>query len=154
MSIADRLALLDQLIPAMDGVATSDHVRRLFPEIAQREHARVIKRPPEKAPILWKDGRLEGEDPPTFIKRVYAEWVGHGLTKADIRHLDPRLYEHLYTWLKKNPMPADLELPTLKELNDELALQLQSDPGADGSDFRKREMRRLSRLTERPIPPR
>ena len=55
----------------------------------------------------------------TFIKRVYADWLGHGLTRAHLRDLDLPLYNALATWTRRHG-PGDLDLPTKKELNDRL----------------------------------
>ncbi len=64
------------------------------------------------------------ETPPDFIMRVYAPWLGNGLTQADILHRDKQLYFAFHKWLRSNPMPADLDLPTRKQVNDRKLLQL------------------------------
>ena len=75
---------------------------------------------PAEAPEIYT-GIRSGEAPPDFIRRVYAPWVGNGLTKADLRKLDPGLYRALYNWVGRgNALPDDLPLPTRQEANDKL----------------------------------
>lgn len=61
---------------------------------------------------------MTGETPPSFIKRIYGEWLGQGLTRADLRGLDGQLYGALSHYLRTAEMPKDVDLPTLKEQND------------------------------------
>lgn len=74
---------------------------------------------PTKAPEAYQ-GLRGPETPPEFVQRVYGEWLGHGLTKAHIRKLDPKLAVAINNWLSRpgNEWPADVDLPTLKEQND------------------------------------
>jgi len=103
---------------------------------------------PDIAPALWKDARLDGEAPPDFIKRVYEPWLGHGLGRNHVRKLDHSLSVALDNWLRKNAMPADLDLPTLKEQNDRALLALRgSDP--DPESFAYREISRLQSAAHR-----
>jgi hypothetical protein len=82
---------------------------------------------PTQAPRRWSV-RESDLSPAEFIRRHYAPWLGKGLTRAHIRHLDISLYEALKRWLKENEMPEDVDLPTKKEMIDrELA---------GGSDFK------------------
>jgi hypothetical protein len=75
---------------------------------------------PTEAPEIYA-GVRSGETPADFIKRVYAPWVGNGLTKTGLRQLDPGLYRALYNWLGRgNVLPDDLPLPTRQEVNDKL----------------------------------
>jgi|ERR1019366_6152480 hypothetical protein len=73
---------------------------------------------PVTAPSLWMDRADRKETPPDFIKRVYAPWLGNGLTRVDILHRDKQLYFAFHRWLTSNPMPADLDLPTREQVND------------------------------------
>lgn len=113
-SVTDRLALLDRKVASGEKPA-SEYVRELFPGIAAAEQRESIPPFPEKAPLVWKRDRLPDEDPPSFIRRAYGPWIGNGLGKHDIRHLDFRLYEAVYTWRRVNEWPEDLPLPTIKE---------------------------------------
>lgn len=48
---------------------------------------------PTVAPKLWKDReRGRKTNPVKFMKDVYGEWIGHGITRAYIKHLDKQLY--------------------------------------------------------------
>jgi hypothetical protein len=78
---------------------------------------------PEEAPAFWEKARRPKElaadiSPPEFIRLYYAPWIGKGLTTADIRRFDRQLYMALHNWLRTNEMPADVDLPTLKQQND------------------------------------
>ena len=84
---------------------------------------------PLVAPALWLERENRKETAPDFIKRVYAPWLGHGLTQAHIHQLDKQLYTALHNWLRFNDMPADLDLPTRKQLNDRL-LQIRGTPSS------------------------
>ncbi|MBV8979138.1 MAG: hypothetical protein JOZ13_17340 [Alphaproteobacteria bacterium] len=66
---------------------------------------------PTKAPALWKNDKEKGDTPPNFIRRHYSPWIP-GLSRGELRKLDPDLYQALYNWLKRNEMPDDLDLPT------------------------------------------
>lgn len=73
---------------------------------------------PVQAPEIY--GGLRGpETPPEFVKRVYAPWLGQGLDRAHIKHLDPKLYTAIDNWTRKpgNEWPADVDLPTRGEQN-------------------------------------
>lgn len=70
---------------------------------------------PEKAPALWAEAKEPGDTPPTFIQRHYAPWLGKGLSRADVRHLDPQLYMALANWRRKNDLPEGFALPTKSE---------------------------------------
>ena len=80
------------------------------------------------APSLWMDRSDRKETPPDFIKRVYAQRLGNGLTQAHILHLDKKLYFAFHKWLRSNPMPADLDLPTRKQVNDRKLQELGVTP--------------------------
>jgi len=71
----------------------------------------------------WLERQDRKQTPPDFIKDVYTEWLGQGLTQAHIRQVDRSLYYALHKWLKSNDMPNDLDLPTRKQMNDRLLQQ-------------------------------
>lgn len=86
---------------------------------------------PTRAPVLWVN-RRPSEDAPTFIERVYGEWLGKGLTIAIINDLDPPLStaisghkgRNLYA-TQGNPnytngWPNNVYLPTKSEWTDRL----------------------------------
>lgn len=137
-----RLALLVytslcQKIPALERLSQ-----------AQAQSASALKLPSE-APALWKSDKQPSETPPDFIRRVYAPWLGHGLTRADIKHLDEPLYRSLYKWLSnsQNEMPDDLDLPTLSQQNDRTLARLEA--GEAVGEFTMREMGRVRSAMQR-----
>lgn len=142
-SVSERLTILDKYV----GKPIADYVRELFPELAEIERAEKegqssqvsraveqkapVQEPqpsplPEKAPALWAEAKEPGDTPPAFIQRHYAPWLGQGLTRADVRHLDPQLYMALSNWLRKNELPEGFDLPTTKEKNDRWVQRVQS----------------------------
>lgn len=80
-------------------------------------HSLLIKHQPilpQEAPEKWS--KQTTEKAPDFIRRVYAPWIGNGLTQPLIRRLDPALYKALYSWLRSNDLPDDLPLPKQSEV--------------------------------------
>lgn len=76
---------------------------------------------PSVAPVLWKYRENRGISPIDFIKTVYKDCYGKGLTQQHIRRLDKGLYDALHQRLHFRPEErADLDLPTRKEMNDKL----------------------------------
>lgn len=73
---------------------------------------------PDIAPEAYIDRRDKDETPVSFIRRVYGAWLradGFGLTRADIRKLDQKLYMALSNWLRHDALPPDCPLPTKTE---------------------------------------
>jgi hypothetical protein len=59
---------------------------------------------PAAAPEMWVErDRKRRETPPAFIRRVYAPWLGHGLTRSHLLALDAKLSHELTIWLRKYP---------------------------------------------------
>ena len=58
----------------------------------------------------WNQRENKRELPLDFIKRVYAKWVGKGLTRSSLRKIDPKLYTALANWARnpKNTIPDDI----------------------------------------------
>lgn len=71
---------------------------------------------PAKAPRRWKD-RTSGREvtPAAFLRETYQGWLDKGLTRGDIKHLDPELYEAYAKWIKRHP-EGDLGLPTTERV--------------------------------------
>jgi hypothetical protein len=80
---------------------------------------------PETPPALWKESKEPGDTPPEFIRRHYGPWLNvdaTGLTRPDIKRLDPSLYMALANWLRKNELPDDCPVPIKSQrLDSELA---------------------------------
>jgi hypothetical protein len=105
---------------------------RILPELGLS--VAEMEKVPDQAPEPWlgagKTIDAEGnvETPASFIRRVYEPWLGKGLTRAHIRQRDPDLSIALDNWLRKNAMPADLDLPTAAEWNTRRLEELRADP--------------------------
>lgn len=111
------MARVDEYASRHPGEPISDYLRKQIPELAVIEEAE-LRAVPTTAPALWAKEKQSGDTPPDFIKRHYPNCLGHGLTRADIRRLDPQLYIALDNWHRHNDFPDDFDLPTLKESND------------------------------------
>lgn len=107
----------------------------------------VAKELPTEAPEIYQ-GLRGPESPPEFVKRVYAPWLGQGLDRAHIKHLDPTLYQSINNWSRKNEWPADVDLPTRSEQTQRTIEQLkqQAPEGRIGKvlgNFTAREAQRI-----------
>ncbi|MEM7671315.1 MAG: hypothetical protein AAF317_19695 [Pseudomonadota bacterium] len=99
-----------------------------------------------KIPHRGREGDALGQIPPVqqlqakhgraadcgeFIRKVYGPWVMHGLLQSDLKHLDPKLYNHMHKQLslmsesEREATHKRLQIP--KERSDE-ALKLIADP--------------------------
>jgi hypothetical protein len=119
ITIARRLALLDERISVSEGKSASDVVRELFPELARLEIAEAIPPIPTEPPELWINARSSGENIRDYVLRVYGQWIGHGLKRADLRSLDKVLYLDLYQ-PKNARILAELGIPKLKDYHDQM----------------------------------
>jgi hypothetical protein len=119
-SLAEKLASIDAFAAQNPGAPVSGQILETFPELLKIQAPERVTLPSEP-PAHWPEDRIavKGvlETPPDFMRRNYAQWLGKGLTRADIRRLDKPLSTALDNWLRRNPMPDDLDLPTLKEQN-------------------------------------
>ncbi|MDO9223612.1 MAG: hypothetical protein Q7U20_07860 [Caulobacter sp.] len=136
-AITARLSILDQFVLDNPGVSISSLVVELFPELTAGVDGRHV---PTKAPALWLSDRDPDDKPPDFIRRHYAPWLGKGLRRADLRQLDPSLYDALRQHLLKHEMPADIDLPTIQEFNDRWVAKVAEgdEPLPDGALARSR----------------
>lgn len=93
---------------------------------------------PEQGPELWSDRSrsADRETPPEFVRRVYAPWIGRGLTRAHIRQLDLPLYRALSAWMSRHPEDELAGLPSLSESIDQKVARLSA-------EFTPDELRRL-----------
>jgi hypothetical protein len=99
--------------------------------VAQEHRPERIALPMEP-PALWKRDKLRRDTAPEFIKRHYGQYLradGTGLSRPDIKRLDPQLYTSMTYWLHRNgnKLPDDCPLPTKFEM---VTLEL-SRPGPD-----------------------
>ena len=82
-----------------------DHGRGQGPGSAANATATAL---PSEAPELWS-GKTSKEDPAAFTIRVYGEWLRHGLTRAHLRKLDPKLYQAMATHVRRHGIPDELK---------------------------------------------
>jgi hypothetical protein len=130
-------------------LSMTDGAQRTFMSVLS---ARVLHAPPppfiaDKVP-LWMDRADRKETPPDFIKRVYAQRLGNGLIQADILHLDKQLYFAFHKWLRSNPMPADLDLPTRQQVTARL-LESAGNVRAPNRTIRAAELDPQTRIQQR-----
>lgn len=113
---------------------------------------------PDKAPALWKTDKESGDTPPDFIMRHYGLWLkadATGLTRPDIKRLDPSLYMALANWLRKNELPDDCPVPIKSErVNADLRRFLEGGIGAivtgpSDPEHVLREARRIASASQR-----
>lgn len=67
-----------------------------------------LKPLPTVAPVVWT--RKAGMSSADFVRKVYGDWIGNGLTRAHLRQLDRRLYQTFSTWIFRmgDRLPEDL----------------------------------------------
>jgi hypothetical protein len=100
---------------------------------------------PSEAPATWKADKLAGDTPPEFIKRVYAKWLGNGLTIADLRKLDPSLVRALAHHEKQGRLiPDGFDLPPGKrgpkiETGDSISPEVNDFQGVLRTYWRERQ---------------
>lgn len=125
------------------------------PKIEQGVHREGVLPLPDAAPEIYQ-GLRGPETPPAFVQRVYGPWLGHGLDRAHIRHLDPKLSAAIDNWMSRpgNEWPAEVDLPTRSEQNRRVVERLRAQaPDGDinkviGS-FTMREAERLRSAAKR-----
>ncbi len=97
-----------------DLTAALEHVRNLqrrglpisLPEQVRDEN-RYVHRPDKTESIV------------SFLRRVWGPEIEAGLlTRPYLRKHDPSTNEAIGNWLRQKPLPPDIKLPILKELND------------------------------------
>ncbi len=84
---------------------------------------------PEQAPEFWAKRDLNRrENAPQFIRRVYAHWLGKGLARKDLAHLDEDLYRALSVWLARHPDDDIIKiLPSQSERIDDVIERLTAE---------------------------
>ena len=82
--------------------------------------AEALRNPelPEAAKIKYKDRVNKEQDPVSFTREHYGDFLGKGLTRAHIQKIDSSLYRGLVNWSQNHEFPSDFELPTLAERSD------------------------------------
>ena len=93
---------------------------------------------PASPPEIFRHRADKQENAPSFISRVYGQWLTGEFTRADLRRLDPTATEGLKNWERAHGK-ADLDLPTIAEANDRKLVSL-----GELSEDAAVELRRLS----------
>ena len=101
---------------------------------------------PRKAPALYAERVDRTETPVAFIKRVYAGWLGKGLTTADIHHLDPQLSNCLRVWFSTYGKPDDFDLPGKADRAAELIAALELNGAAKQGNIIVRRIQDANRV--------
>lgn len=101
-----RKNLQEALEKLKSPIEEKDIVKTIFDRIVERKH--TIE-PPTEAPEKYADRVNRDENAAQFIIRVYSKWLGKGLTKADLKHLDEQLYRGYFKWKRANKLPLALE---------------------------------------------
>jgi hypothetical protein len=121
--IATLLSELADLMRQEDlGKESIHHLRQLqmrirFAQEQSPKTRRAQAAPPAEAPARWLQRNDRDESPIDFIRREYAAWLG-SISRANLRSLDMSLYDALKHWLRNNQLPADIDLPTKREMID------------------------------------
>lgn len=91
---------------------------------------------PTEPPERWADRDLNRrENAVQFLRRVYAPWIGKGLTRRDIRGLDRDLYRAMAVWLHRHPEESLEDFPDERARIDKIYERLSSELSID--DLRK-----------------
>jgi hypothetical protein len=147
----DQIAISMSAIPEIDILARDylNQLREMLSSIIQTSSNAAQFASRSQTPAKWLERKNKKETPIDFIRREYAPWLRDGtLSRPFIRKIDKSLYAALSNWLLNNRnLPADLDLPTKKQLNDRRlkevgTLSLDLPPEA-------RERRRLYQLARR-----
>lgn len=126
------LKFLAQEAPPEVTIATAEHAREEQPELAER----FAKQSTPNVP-LWADRTPNRQVTPVdFIKTHYGRWVNdrwdsQGLTRAQLRQNDPKLYQAFNTQIsrlrkKDQPIPEDM-LPLLETTTEALDKLLEEE---------------------------
>ncbi|MGD9786039.1 MAG: hypothetical protein AB7E80_15635 [Hyphomicrobiaceae bacterium] len=122
-------ALYREAALALDRIETKHELsmpERIALREALAEHARAFHATggndpnpylPTETPERWSERDGRKENPIAFIRRVYAEWLNRGLTRAHLLTIDRPLYTALAVWMHRHP---DDEFPELAPSQDEL----------------------------------
>lgn len=139
LPVDERISAIENLAIRGEEFSLSEILHSAFPELWHNlAEAKPAALPlPTSAPMAWsslsengRDGRKPGESPPEFTKRVYGQWIeARQMTRADLKQLDPKLYQALATWVGRHGAP-DFDLPTRREVNDRWIERVAGDPEA------------------------
>ncbi len=110
-------------------------VRHLIPILSGRSVRSAAPIP--RAPMLWANrDKSRKQNPAQFTRAIYQRWIGNGITRKQLRDLDPQLYHALSVWEHRHPEDTIVELPTLAQIIDQRIESL-------ADEFTSDELRRL-----------
>lgn len=150
----------DDLLAALEGIvhyrALQSHERRaiigrlaekygIHATLGRQEPTPELRLPSAITPTeLWSERSERKENPVAFVRRVYAPWLGKGMTRADLRRLDLPLYRAFSAWIRRHPEDPVSELPSLSEAIDRKIERLAAEFTSD--DLRKLGLALQNRL--------
>jgi hypothetical protein len=137
INIADISFILQQTLHYL--ISRKSEQRASVPTVPFAE----APNPALRSTQAWQSDRQDKESPADFIARVYAPWIGKGLTRADIRRLDKPLYVALASWLQRKGNELAFDLPTKKEV----ANQAFGNPITVPAGSPEEQLKELERVT-------
>ncbi len=146
----DAKRLLDRLLadPKLTNDLKLRTLLRIHAAVAERLE-RVGPSAPACAPEFYNKRKDRDETPVTFIERVYSQWLGRGLTSADIARLDPKLSLSLRVFYSTKGRPKRFDLPTKKQRIDKLILEAGLGDGATAGHLAVRRLQEAQRIRRR-----
>lgn len=85
-------------------------------EISKEKRSRTSRKKetgiPKKAPRLWRGGHIEELNAADFVREVYGPAIESGMTQADLKRLDPKLYMAFHKWCGRNSVDTRSILPS------------------------------------------
>lgn len=132
-------------------------MRHLPPSLSPNPGRRSPPELPDKAPISWRSYKNAvqagyapiNHNPVEFTRRIYADWLGEGLTRKHLNEIDPDLYKALAVWEHRHPDQRIHELPTATQVIDEKIALLSAEMTEEelrklGSAIQSRHRRKKS----------
>lgn len=116
---------------------------------------------PDVPPVAYRSYKnaVEGGfapnlNPVEFTRKVYASWIGEGLTRKDLNEIDPDLYKALAVWEHRHPEQRIHELPTATQVIDEKIALLSAEMSEEelrklGSAIQSRHRRKKAQPNEK-----
>lgn len=95
--------------------ATFDPSRRARPKLSDETVQAIIRHGKRRQ---WSERpKTERLTCVEWVRRTYKDWIP-GLLQSHILAADPPLYAALQKYIQRNGLPADLDIPSLKEAHD------------------------------------
>jgi len=68
--------------------------------------------------MLFENRQDRNQSPLSFVQATYKQWLGKGISRADIKKLDKKLYDAFFNWKIPTKDLDAIGLPTKRRLND------------------------------------